>query len=128
MFLKLYGLLSVVALMPPLAAFPVQSGPGGVNKASFEKIKIGMTRQEVEKTIGCERVSTCGTFAGCQVFMADFWQDNDKFIFVSYDCLAGITVSGASFEDKSSPTLSLYLPPVPQMKLSASEQAKQVPK
>jgi hypothetical protein len=94
-------LVSFVVVLPWLTV-EVPSSPGGVTKATFHKIKTGMTAQKIQALIGRRRAEN--TFRTYDYSELELWynENDSKRIWVEYETtVAGGKVTRASFEDYS---------------------------
>jgi hypothetical protein len=121
----------LVAFLPWFSDVPTSS-PGEVNRATFDKIKIGMTKQEVEALLGRQNVVGCinlsdlwgtglnGTWPCNLNHMTESegWFDSGTSIGVEYELYGPFgdrTVQHASFQDTSSTRpLTIDLLPAPR--------------
>jgi hypothetical protein len=76
-------LVSIVAFLPWFPGLPNPS-PGGVSRATFEKIRIGMTKQEVHTLIGRKCDSGGGYLSGAVSETIEDWYDKGTAISVDY--------------------------------------------
>jgi hypothetical protein len=93
--------LSFVAFLPWLS-FEVTSRPAGVNKATFDKIKVGMTAQQIQALIG--RGKAANLFVQYHYSQQELWSDESdtRRIWVEYEPTVAVgKVARASFEDYS---------------------------
>src|SRR5436190_19489910 len=94
----------LVCLVALLLWFPVEAPPtpGGVNKATFDKIKVGMTPQQIQALIG--RGKAGHIFVSHDYSQLELWSDDqDKNrIWVEYEpTVTNGKTTRASFEDYS---------------------------
>ena len=71
------GLVSVVAFLP------ASCSPGGVNKATFDKIKVGITIREVEALVGSQGTVLWGTQSPRRCLA--ICNDNGDMLIVGYE-------------------------------------------
>src|SRR5579862_1553788 len=90
-------LVSLVTAVLPMPQEPA-AAPGGVNKATFDKIKRGMTARELETLTGRKTNSIWGGFDS----EIELWEDKQIRIWVEYEpTVADGKVTSASFQDFS---------------------------
>jgi hypothetical protein len=108
MLSMLCGILALVAWVPWFSNLPLPS-PGGVNKATFDRIKSGMTPQQVHALIGREPDGIWGSASDYSEM--EVWDHDYIRIRVEYEpALAKGKVTRAFFDDYSTrPNLSLKL-------------------
>src|SRR5436190_2177200 len=95
-------LVSLAALLPLIPRVPA-SLPGGVNKATFDKIKSGMTSREIQPLIGRGKADNIFVSnPGGGYSESELWDDNHKRIWVEYEPdVANGKVTRATFQDFS---------------------------
>jgi hypothetical protein len=105
--------LSFVAFLPWIP-FEVTSRPGGVNKATFDKIKVGMTAQQIQALIG--RGKAANLSVQYHYSQKELWSDESDTsrIWVEYEPSVAVgKVTRASFVDYSTtPPTEMKLPRV----------------
>jgi hypothetical protein len=99
MLSMLYGVLALVALLPWLPDVP-PSSPGGVNKATFDKIKSGMKPQEIQVLVGRK---ADGVFVSpLRYSELELWDDTHLRLWVEYEpTIANGKVTRAFLDDYS---------------------------